>query len=147
VQSTTGERTAYLVPPGEDGPVPVIGAMRQSGVHTDTGYFLVRAPQPGEKLDLTVSQHHDNHAAMVATWRGDRRRATAGQILIMQFTNPLAPHMTALSLRFQSLVLRMRGMPTAPRTAIARPDRIPQTATAHTAAAGWAGSSRSWATS
>jgi len=147
VQSTTGERTAYLVPPGEDGPVPVIGAMRQSGVHTDTGYFLVRAPQPGEKLDLTVSQHHDNHAAMVATWRGDRRRATAGQILIMQFTNPLAPHMTALSLRFQSLVLRMRGMPTAPRTAIARPDRIPQTATTHTAAAGWAGSSRSWATS
>jgi len=147
VQSTTGERTAYLVPPGEDGPVPVIGATRQSGGHTDDGYLLVSAPQPGAKLDLTVSQHRDNHAASVATWRGARRRATAGQILIMQVTNPLAPHMTALSLRFQSLVLRMRGMPAAPRTAISRPDRIPRIATANTAAAGWAGNSRSWATS
>jgi len=63
VQSTRGDRIAYLVPPGEDGPVPVVGALRASGVRGDDGYFLVRVPRPGEKLDLTVSQHRDNHLA------------------------------------------------------------------------------------
>jgi DUF1365 family protein len=147
VQSTSGERTAYLVPPGEDGPVPVVGAGRNAGQHGDDGYFLVRVPQPGDKLDLTVSQHRDNHAAMVATWRGERRPATNAQILLMQVTNPLAPQMVALSLRFQALVLRMRGLSAAPRNAIPLPDRIPQTANVHTAAPGWTGNSRSWAPS
>jgi len=147
VQRTNGERTAYLVPPGEDGPVPVIGALEEAGPGGDGGYYLVRVPQPGDKLDLTVSQHRDNHAAMVATWRGDRRPATTGQILLMQLTNPLAPQMVALSLRFQALVLRWRGLSTEPRTVNAQPDRIPQTTSVHTAAAGWTGNSRSWAPS
>ena len=148
VQNTRGERTAYLVPPGEDGPVPVVvGALRHEGSHGDDGHFLVRVPQPGVKLDLTVSQHRDNHAAMVATWRGDRRRATTGQILLMQFAHPFAPQMTALSMRFQALVLRMRGVPAAARVASPQPDRIPQTTTVHTAGAGWTGNSRSWAPS
>jgi len=147
VQNTRGERTAYLVPPGEDGPVPVVGALRNEGLHDEDGYFLVRVPQPGEKLDLTVSQHRDNHAAMVGTWRGDRRRATTGQIMLMQLAHPLAPHMTAFSMRFQALVLRMRGIPASPRPISAEPDRVPQTAAVHTAAAGWTGSSRSWAPS
>jgi len=142
VHSTRGERIAYLVNPGEDGPVPVVGAL-----HGDDGHFLVRVPRPGEKLDLTVSQHRDNHAAMVATWRGDRRRATTGQILLMQLAHPLAPHMTAFSMRFQALVLRMRGISAAPRTDTPQADRIPQTTTVHAAAAGWTGSSRSWAPS
>ena len=147
VQNTRGERTAYLVPPGEDGPVPVVGALRDAASRSDDGYFLVRVPQPGEKLDLTVSQHRDNHAAMVATWRGDRRRATTGQILLMQLAHPLAPLTTVFGMRFQALVLRMRGIPAAPRTAAQQPDRIPQHTPVHTAATGWTGNSRSWAPS
>jgi len=147
VQSTRGDRIAYLVPPGEDGPVPVVGALRASGVRGDDGYFLVRVPRPGEKLDLTVSQHRDNHAAMVGTWRGDRRRATTGQILLMQLAHPLAPHMTAFNMRFQALVLRLRGIPASPRPTSPEQDRILQAAIVHTAAAGWTGSSRSWAPS
>ena len=147
VQNTRGERTAYLVPPGEDGPVPVVGEIRNAGLHDEDGYFLVRVPQPGAKLDLTVSQHRDNHAAMVGTWRGDRRRATTGQIMLMQLAHPFAPHMTAFSMRFQALVLRMRGIPASPRPISPEPDRIPQTASVHTAATGWTGHSRSWAPS
>jgi len=147
VQDTRGERTAYLVPPAEDGPVPVVGALRNAAAQSDDGYFLVRVPLPDEKLDLTVSQHRDNHAAMVATWRGDRRRATIGQILLMQLAYPLAPHMTVFGMRFQALVLRMRGLPASPRPVALQPDRVPQTTTVHTAAAGWTGNSRSWAPS
>jgi len=127
--------------------VPVIGALEKAGPDGDDGYYLVRVPQPGDKLDLTVSEHRDNHAAMVATWRGDRRPATTGQILLMQLTNPLAPQMAALSLRFQALVLRWRGLSTEPRKVNEQPDRIPQTTSVHTAAAGWTGNSRSWAPS
>jgi len=147
VQDTHGERTAYLVPPGEDSPVPVAGALRDAPAHNDDGYFLVRVPQPGEKLDLTVSQHRDNHAAMVATWRGDRRRASTGQILLMQLAHPLAPQMAVFSMRFQALVLRMRGLSAPPRAVAQQPDRIPQTTTVHSAASGWTGHSRSWAPS
>ena len=145
VQNLRGERSAYLVPPGEDGPVPVVGALRNAGLHGDDGYFLLRVPAPGEHLDLTVSQHRDNHAALVATWRGERRRASLGQILLMQFTNPLAPQLTALSLRLQALVLRWRGMPSVPGTAIAAPNRITETKAVH--AAGWTPTGRSLAPS
>ena len=137
VQNVRGERTAYLVPPGEDGPVPVVGTPRNAGLQD--GYFLVRVPEPGEQLDLTVSQHRDSHVAMVATWRGDRRPATVGQILLMQLTNPLAPQMAALGLRFQALVMRMRGVPVTSRTG---------TRTIHAPAvqgAGWAAGARSLA--
>jgi hypothetical protein len=100
---------------------------------------LVRVPEPGEQLDLTVSQHRDSHAAMVATWRGARRPATVGQILLMQLTNPLAPQMAALGLRFQAVVMRLRGIPVTPRTG---------TQTVHTPAVqgtGWSTGGRSLA--
>jgi hypothetical protein len=63
----------------------------------------------------------------------------------MQFTNPLAPQLTALSLRLQALVLRWRGMPSVPGTAIVAPNRITETKAVH--AAGWTPTSRSLAPS
>jgi len=145
VQNLRGERSAYLVPPDDDGPVPVVGALRDTGLRGDDGYFLLRVPTPGEHLDLTVSQHRDNHAARVATWRGERRRASLGQILLMQFTNPLAPQMAALSLRVQALVLSWRGVSSVPDTAMAAPNRSTETKAVH--AAGWTPSGRSLAPS
>jgi DUF1365 family protein len=76
---------------------------------------------------------------MVATWRGARRPATVGQILLMQLTNPLAPQMAALGLRFQAVVMRLRGIPVTPRTG---------TQTVHTPAVqgtGWSTGGRSLA--
>jgi len=145
VQSVHGGRTAYLVPAGDGGPVPVTTTPGDATTDGEGGYFLVRVPEPGDHLDLTVSQHRDNYAAMVATWRGDRRRATVGAVLLMQLTNPLAPQMAAFGVRFQSLVLRMRGAPTAPQTATRDSNRSPQHA-AH-AGAGWAAGGRSLAPS
>ena len=103
----------------------------------------MRVPEPAEDLDLTVSLHRDNQAALVATWRGKRRRATAGAVLRMQFIAPLAPHMTELSMRFQAAMLRLRGVP--------GPARQPTPAVAahpmQSAAAAWTANSRSLAPS
>ena len=104
VHDVEGGRTAHLLPPGDDGPVALTGASAE-------GYYLLRAPQPGEGLDLTLSLHRDQRAAMVATWRGSRREATALRVLWQQFTTPLAPQRAALVMRIQALLLGRRPAP------------------------------------
>ena len=103
VQDAEGSRTAHLLPP-EDGPVALSGA-------TSDGYYLLRAPQPGESLDLTLSLHRDQQAAMVATWRGSRRPATAARVLWQQIVTPLAPQRAAMAMRVGTLLLRRRPTP------------------------------------
>ena len=115
VQTISGDRHAYLLPAADDAPVAVTSASSNAPFTGDDGYFLVRVPEPGETLDLTVSQHRANQAAMVATWRGARRRATVGQVIRLQFTAPLAPLVAEISMRFQAVMLRMLGAPKAAR--------------------------------
>jgi DUF1365 family protein len=144
VQDASGARRAYLLPAAEDGPAAVADGVRDAPFAGEDGYFLVRLPRPTESLELTISLHRDNHAALVATWRGSRRRATAGQVLRLQLTNPLAPQMARIGLRLQAMLLRWRGMPAAPRPE--RRERVVQRAV-HAPAAGWGANSHSWATS
>jgi DUF1365 family protein len=144
VQTVHGDRRAYLLPAAEDGPVAVAEELRGAPFAGDDGYFLVRVPRPGESLDLTVSLHRDNHAALVATWRGTRRPVSVGRILLLQLSNPLAPQMARMSLQFQAMVLRWRGLPPAPRPAPAA------RATRHAVparSARWGAKTHSWAAS
>jgi DUF1365 family protein len=144
VQNVDGERRAFLLPAAEDGPAAVTDELRGAPFAGADGYFLVRVPRPGEGLDLTVSLHRNNHAALVATWRGSRYRASAGRVLLLQLTNPLAPQMARLGLRFQAMMLRWRGMPVAPRPvasgSVARKTLAPR-------GSGWPAKTHSWATS
>lgn len=142
VQTVDGHRYAYLLPPAEDGPAAVTDAVANPPFTDDSGYYLVRAPRPGEHLDLAVSLHRDNHAALVATWRGSRRAATVGQILRLQLTSPLAPQMARLSMRLRALMLRLRGAGQAPRGAA---ESGPGLRT--TSPSGWAAGNPSWAPS
>ena len=118
--------------------------MRDAPFAGEDGYFLVRLPRPTDSLDMTISLHRDNHAALVATWRGTRRPATAAQVLLLQLTNPLAPQMARLSMRLQAMVLRWRGMPAAARPV--RRERVAQRAVG-APVAGWGAKSRSLAAS
>lgn len=160
MQTLTGERRAYLLPPSDGGPAAVIGAgdgfAATGPLAGQSGYFLVRAPEPEDTLDLTVSLHRDNSAAMVATWRGRRRAATAARVLALQFSAPLAPLTAELSMRWQATMLSLLGArnPTktpktaktpAPshRTASAAPHRAARSATT----AAWSAKGRTWAPS
>lgn len=146
LQDLRGNRTAYLLPAAEDGPEAVSEELRQAPFAGDDGYFLVRLPRPGEKLDLTVSLHRDNHAALVATWRGARRKASMAQVLLLQLTHPLAPQIARLTLRFQKLVLRWHGHPAVKRPACPQPERTARRSV-RSAASGWGAKPHSWATS
>ncbi len=144
VHDAGGRRRAFLLPPAEDGPTAVPHSQTDAPFAGDDGYFLVRVPRPAEKLDIAVSMHRDNHAALVATWRGSRRRAGVARVLLLQMTNPLAPQMAWVSVRFQALLLRWRGLPPAPRDEWNL--RAARRAV-HAPAPGWGARNRSWATS
>lgn len=144
VQTIRGDRYAYVLPPSDEAPATVVPAPAtrpdNSPFAGDHGYFLVCAPLPGQELNLTVSLHSDNHAAMVATWRGQRRRVSAWRVLLTQLTTPLAPQMAELTMRLQAVMLRLRGVPQTPAPATGQPARSPMPA-------GWTPAGRSWAAS
>lgn len=153
MQTLDGERRAYLLPPTDGGPAAVIGDASNEPFAGQGGYFLVRAPEPSETLDLTVSLHRDNTAAMVATWRGRRRTATAARVLGLQLSVPMAPLMAELSMRWQAAMLRLLGAPKAANPATASAGPSPHRAPNHnravrsTSSAAWSAKGHSWAPS
>ncbi|OBI90527.1 DUF1365 domain-containing protein [Mycobacterium sp. 1245805.9] len=117
VHNTYGERHAYLLPPAE---LPVVTAKNfyVSPFNQVDGYYLVRAPQPGDEVDITVALHRDRRPAdpvFTANLRGPRRPATTSQVAIMQFISPLAPLMVAARIRIQGIKLWLRRVPVVPR--------------------------------
>lgn len=108
-----GERHAYLLPPSPDGTSMAPKKLRVSPFNGTDGHYLVRAPHPGDEVNVTVSLHRGNEPAFIATVRGTRRRASVAEVLRMQALAPLAPLMTALEYRLQHLTLRLRRVPVA----------------------------------
>jgi DUF1365 family protein len=133
VHNAQGEWHAYVIPPDGPNPAMVRKRFQASPFNGMDGYYLVRAPRPDGDLDVTISLHRENQPAIVGTLRGTRRPATVAQVLRLQMTKPLAPQMTALSLRVQGLILRARRVPVTPRTAAAEPALRPARV-AHTGA-------------
>ncbi len=109
-----GERHAYLLPPSPDGTSVAPKKLRVSPFNGIDGHYLVRAPHPGDEVNVTVSLHRGNGPAFIATVRGTRRRASVVEVLRMQALAPLAPLMTTLEYRLQHLTLRLRRVPVAP---------------------------------
>ena len=114
VQNTYGERHAYLLPPA-DLPVATPKNFYVSPFNPVDGYYLVRAPRPDNKVDITVALHRDGRPAFVANLRGQRRPATPRQVAIMQIISPLAPLMVAARIRIQGIRLWLRRLPVTPR--------------------------------
>ncbi len=118
VHNTYGGRHAYLLPPDSGQPAMVMKKLYVSPFNDVDGYYLVRAPRPDSQLNVTISLHRENQPAFVATMRGDRRRASIGEIIRLQMVAPLAPLMGALGIRVQGITLWLRRVPLVPRPAI-----------------------------
>ncbi len=115
VHNTYGGRHAYLLPPSGDRPASVRKELYVSPFNDVDGHYLVRAPEPEERLNILVSLHRHNQPAFVATMRGKALPAGIRQILAMQIVAPLAPLMNALSIRVQGVLLWLRRVPLVPR--------------------------------
>lgn len=143
VQTVDGQRRARLLPVADDGPLTVSPSTAHAPFAGADGYFVVRLPEPGDTLDLTVALHHDNRPAMVATWRGRRTPATTARILALQVSTPLAPLAVKVGMRYQALMLRLLGAPKPDRCIDPQPERTAQ----NVPATAWTANSRSWASS
>jgi DUF1365 family protein len=115
VHNTYGGRHAYLLPPDGERPVMVRKMLYVSPFNDVDGYYLVRAPRPDARLDVSISLHRDSQPAFVSTLRGARRRASIGELVRLQFVAPLAPLMGALGIRVQGITLWARRVPVVPR--------------------------------
>ncbi|MBP1817184.1 DUF1365 family protein [Mycobacterium sp. OAE908] len=113
MHNSAGGRHAYLLPPTSESPAMVTKKLPMSPFNGTDGYYLVRAPQPGNDLDVMVSLHRANQPAFVATLRGTRRAATIPEIVWLQCIAPLAPRIAAAEYRLQALTLRLRRVPLA----------------------------------
>lgn len=126
VHNTYGGRHAYLLPPTGDAPAAVKKSLYVSPFNEVDGYYLVRAPEPDESLDVAISLHREHIPAFVATLRGTRRRAGVAQVLRMQLIAPVAPLMGAVWIRIQGITLWARRVPVVPRTPVAEKERVKQ---------------------
>ncbi len=126
VHNTYGGRHAYLLPPDTGQPAMVMKKLYVSPFNDVDGYYLVRAPRPNAELNVTISLHRENQPAFVATMRGDRRRASIGEIIRLQVVAPLAPLMGALGIRVQGITLWLRRVPLVPRQEVTEKERVEQ---------------------
>ncbi|CAJ1496944.1 DUF1365 domain-containing protein [[Mycobacterium] burgundiense] len=111
VHNTYGQRHAYLLPADQDRSTPIPKRMYVSPFNGTDGYYLVRAPQPEETLNVRITLHRDDHPAFVATLQGHRQCATPARIAWLQLSAPLAPLLVAWGIRVQGILLWLRRVP------------------------------------
>lgn len=126
VHNTHGERHAYLLPCA-DTPVRAAKRLYASPFHPGDGHYVIRAPQPGQSLDVDVSLHRGNQPAFVATMRGTRRCATIAQVLRLQLVAPAAPLAARLDMWLQGVMLWLRRVPRTPWRPMAEPQATTNT--------------------
>ena len=126
VHNTYGGRHAYLLPPTGNQPAAVKKALYVSPFNEVDGYYLVRAPQPGAELDVTISLHRENKPAFVATMQGTRCKASIAHILRLQVVAPVSPLMGAMWIRIQGITLWARRVPVVPSPKAVERERVDQ---------------------
>jgi uncharacterized protein len=128
VHNTHGERHAYLLP-SADTPVLATKTLYASPFHPVDGHYVVCAPRPGHRLDVTAALHRDNQPAFVASLRGTGRRARVAQVLRLQLTAPLAPLSARLEMWVQSVTLPLQRVPRVPWRPIGEREKVAAFAT------------------
>ncbi len=109
VHNTYGDRHVYLLDP--EHPAPLAKQMYVSPFHGVDGEYDVRAPVPGERLDITVRLRTADGTVFNASLRG--RRVGRGSVTAR--TAGLTGLRDALLIRLHGLRLWRRGLPIRPR--------------------------------
>jgi DUF1365 family protein len=122
VHNTYGDRHAYLLRPDEDDRDEVDKQMYVSPFHDVSGRYRIRAPQPGDKLGVSVVLERDGHPPFSAGITGRRLPVTPGSLLALSLRYPWAPLRVSALIRAQAIKLWARGLKVQER-----PEHPPQT--------------------
>jgi len=115
VHNTYGERHCYLLTPDEQGRATFAKEFYVSPFYPVDGEYVMRLPEPGERLALSVELHRGDARPFVATVRGRRRAADSRALLRAALRVPLATLTVAAQIRYQGITLWARRLPVVPR--------------------------------
>jgi uncharacterized protein len=115
VHNTYGQRHCYLLRTDARGCADVDKRFYVSPFNPVDGRYRMSLPEPGSQLSLTVTLHRPGAPPFVASVRGNRRDATAAQLLRATFRHPWPTLMTIARIHAQGIRLWARGLPVVPR--------------------------------
>jgi DUF1365 family protein len=115
VHNTYGERHCYLLHPDAAGRAEFAKEFYVSPFYPVDGQYVMRLPEPGERLALSVELHRGEAKPFVATVRGERRKADSRALLRAALRVPLATLTVAAQIRYQGIKLWARRLPVVPR--------------------------------
>lgn len=115
VHNTYGERHCYLLRTDPAGRAEVPKEFHVSPFMPVDGEYLMRLPEPGGRLDLTVLLRRDGTVPFVATVRGTRRPATPAHLLRQAVRHPWSTAAVALRIREHGVRLFLRRLPVRAR--------------------------------
>ncbi|WP_371484693.1 DUF1365 domain-containing protein [Kitasatospora sp. NBC_00315] len=115
VHNTYGERHRYLLRPDEHGRTGRPKEFYVSPFFPVDGEYLMRMPEPGARLDLSIHLERGGRRAFTAVLHGVRRPATPLNLLIAAVRHPFSTLAVSLHIRYQGVRLLLRGLPVQPR--------------------------------
>ncbi|MBO0514766.1 DUF1365 domain-containing protein [Streptomyces beijiangensis] len=115
VHNTYGERHCYLLRPEGSQLASVEKEFYVSPFFPVDGDYLMRLPEPGQSLNLTVRLMRSGKPVFTATVRGERRAATPSVLLPLALRHPWSTAVASLAIRLHGIRLYLRGLPVRPR--------------------------------
>jgi uncharacterized protein len=113
VHNTYGQRHAYLLHPGDRGRAEVPKQFYVSPFYPVDGRYLMRLPEPGDRLALSVVLSRPDGSAFAASVRGRPCRSLLGAVV----RHPWSTAVLAARIRYQGVRLYLRGLRVVPRPA------------------------------
>ncbi|ATL31534.1 Hypothetical protein KY5_6516 [Streptomyces formicae] len=115
VHNTYGERHAYLLEPDGAGRAEVAKEFYVSPFFPVDGAYRMRLPVPDERLRIAVELTRDGDSVFTATVRGERRPATARNLLRALARHPWPTLAVSAAIRRHGIRLWLRGLPVQDR--------------------------------
>ncbi len=114
VHNTYRQRHRYLARIDARGRADVAKAFYVSPFNDVAGHYRLSIPEPGQRLALTITLHRPGRAPFVASLHGRRHPATTRGLLRLALRHPITPLVGAARIRWQGIVLLLRGLRTRP---------------------------------
>lgn len=121
VHNTYGERHCYLLRPDGAEVSRVDKEFYVSPFFPVDGGYLMRLPEPDERLSLTVRLEREGSSPFTATVRGVRRPATPRALVRTALRHPWSTAVVSAGIRLHGVLLYLHGLPVRHR-----PRHLPQ---------------------
>jgi DUF1365 family protein len=115
VHNTYGQRHRYLLETDARGRAETGKQFYVSPFYEVAGRYTMHLPEPGDRLDLSITLHPPQGATFVASVKGRRIPAHGFPMVCLLIGRPLTTAVVSMRIRWQGIKLYLRGVPVVPR--------------------------------